>query len=79
MFLNGSVSKYVAKPLVNRMKSLMLLHHKDSTQEEFKLIVLKKKVNVFASGEKTVSESYECVHKFVNLKHAISGMGGVMC
>ena len=57
----------------------MLLHHKDSTQEEFKLIVLKKKVNVFASGEKTVSESYECVHKFVNLKHAISGMGGVTC
>ena len=39
----------------------------------------KKCVNVFASGDKTVSESYECVHKFVNLKHAISGMAGVTC
>ena len=28
--------------------------------------------------KKTVSESYECVQKFVNLKHAISGKGGVM-
>ena len=37
--------------------------------------MLKKKVNVFASGEKTVSESYECVHKFVTLKHAIIGVG----
>ena len=53
----------------------MLLHHKDSAQKEFKLIIERKKVNVFASGEKAVSESYECVHKFVNLKHAISGMG----
>ena len=40
------------------MRSLMLLHHKDSTQKEFKLMVLKKK-GVFASGEKIVSESYE--------------------
>ena len=58
----------------------MLLHHKDSTQKEFKLIVKKKERerDVFATGEKTVSESYECVHKFVNLKHAISGKGGVM-
>ena len=54
----------------------MLLHHKDSTQKEFKLIK-KKKVNVFASGEKTVSEGYECVHQFVNLTHVISAMGGV--
>ena len=58
------------------MRSLML-HHKDSTQKEFKLIKKKKKVNVFASGEKTVSEGYECVHQFVNLTHVISGMGGV--
>ena len=70
--MNGSASKYFAKPLVNRMRSLMLLHHKDSTQN---LNCFKKKVNVFTSGEKTVSESYRCVHKFVNLKHATSGMG----
>ena len=37
----------------------------------------KKCVNVFASGEKTVSESCECFHKFVNLKNAVTGMG--MC
>ena len=30
----------------------------------------KENVNIFASGEKTVSKCYECVHKFVNLKHA---------
>ena len=57
------------------MRSLMLLHHKDSAQKEFKLIIERKKVNVFTSGEKTVSESYDHVHKFLNLKHAISGMG----
>ena len=34
-----------------------------------------KKGDVVASGEKTVSESYECVHKFVTLKHAIIGVG----
>ena len=40
----------------------------------------KENVNVFASRKKkTVSECYECVHKFVNLKHTISGIGGVMC
>ena len=54
----------------------MLLHHKDSAQKEFKLIIERKKVNVFTSGEKTVSESYECVRKLVNLKHAVSGVGG---
>ena len=56
------------------MRSLMLLLRKN-----LNWLFKGKKVNVFASGEKAVSESYECVHKFVNLKHAISGMGGVMC
>ena len=54
------------------MRSLMLLLRKN-------LSWLFKKKSVFASGEKIVSESYERVHKFANLKHAISGMGGVMC
>ena len=37
-----SVSKSFAKPLVNGIRSLMLLHHKDSTQKEFKLFKVNK-------------------------------------
>ena len=57
------------------MRSLMFLHHKDSTQKEFKLCKINKQISVFASGEKTGSEGYEWDHQVVSLKHVARGMG----